>query len=47
MCHLTDDGTMTAIETDAFDGQADAFIEGYRYVPEGEAWIRSDGVRLF
>lgn len=46
ICHLTDDGTMTAIETDAFDGQADAYIEGYRYVPEGETWTRSDGVQF-
>lgn len=46
ICHLTDDGTMTAIETDDFDGQTDAFIEGYRYVPEGETWTRSDGVQF-
>lgn len=46
VCHLTNDGTMTAIETDVFDGQADAYIEGYRYVPEGETWIRSDGVQF-
>lgn len=32
-CHLTDDGTMTAIETDAFDGKCDTYIEGYRFVP--------------
>lgn len=43
-CHLTNDGTMTAVETDAFDGQSECYIEGYRYVPEGEKWIRSDGV---
>lgn len=43
-CHLTNDGTMTAIETDAFDGKANAYIEGYRYIPEGQTWTRSDGV---
>ena len=43
-CHVTNDGTMTAIETDAFDGKCDAFIEGYRFVPNGESWTRSDGV---
>jgi hypothetical protein len=42
-CHITDDGTMTAIETDYFDGKCDAFIEGYRFVPDGETWTRSDG----
>ena len=42
-CHVTDDGTMTAVETDFFDGKCDAFIEGYRFVPSGESWTRSDG----
>lgn len=42
-CHVTDDGTMTAVETDAFDGKCDTFIEGYRYVPAGERWTREDG----
>lgn len=42
-CHVSDDGTMTAVETDFFDGKCDAFIEGYRCVPVGETWIRSDG----
>jgi len=26
-----------------FAGKCDAFIEGYRVVPEGETWIREDG----
>ena len=43
-CHLADDGTMTAVETDFFDGKCDAFIEGYRFVPSGESWTREDGV---
>lgn len=42
-CHVTDDGTMTAVETDVFDDKCTAFIEGYRYVPPGESWTRSDG----
>lgn len=42
-CHISDDGTMTAIETDAFNGKCDAFIEGYRLVPDGESWTREDG----
>ena len=28
-CHICDDGTMTAVETDFFDGKCDAFVEGY------------------
>lgn len=43
-CHLTDDGTMTAVETDFFDGKCDSYVEGYRYIPSGESWTRSDGV---
>ena len=43
-CHVADDGTMTAVETDAFDGKCDAYIEGYRFVPSGETWTRDDGV---
>ena len=42
-CHTSNDGTMTAVETDWFDGKCDAFIEGYRFVPEGESWTRDDG----
>lgn len=42
-CHVSNDGTMTAIETSFFDGKCDAFIEGYRFVPFGESWTRNDG----
>lgn len=28
-CHVTNDGTMTAVETDFFDGKCDVFVEGY------------------
>ena len=42
-CHVVDDDTMVAIETDVFDGKCDTYIEGYRFVPEGESWTRSDG----
>lgn len=43
-CHITDDGTMTAVETAAFDGKCDTYIEGYRFVPGGKTWVREDGV---
>ncbi|MBQ3587965.1 MAG: hypothetical protein II977_05315 [Oscillospiraceae bacterium] len=45
-CHITDDGTMTAVETEVFDGKCNAYIEGFRFVPRGESWKRSDG-RVF
>lgn len=34
-CHVTDDGTMTAVETDYFDGKCDTYVEGYCYDAEG------------
>lgn len=45
-CHLTDGGEMRLIETDVFEGKAKAYIEGFRYVPEGQTWTRSDGVEF-
>lgn len=42
-CHTVNDGTMTAIETDAFDGKCDAYIEMTRFVPRGMEWTRADG----
>lgn len=45
-CHVTDDGTMTAVETVAFDGKCTEYIEGYRFVPTGQTWTRSDGVEF-
>ena len=43
-CHVTDGGGMTPIETDAFDGKCNRYIEGFRFVPAGETWTRKDGV---
>lgn len=30
-------------ETDFFDGKCKRFIEGYRFIPAGQSWTRSDG----
>ena len=44
-CHISNpDGTLTAVETDVFDGKCAAYIEGYRFIPAGSAWTRPDGV---
>ena len=44
-CHTSNvDGTYKEVETDFFDGKCDAFVEGYRFIPSGEAWTRKDGV---
>lgn len=43
-CHTSAAEGLTTIETDAFDGKCDAYIEGYRYIPAGQTWTRADGV---
>lgn len=45
-CHVTNDGTMTAVEDSFFDGKCTTFIEGHRYIPAGHSWTRKDG-RVF
>ena len=42
-CHTSPGEGLTAVETDAFDGKCRRYIEGYRFVPAGESWTRSDG----
>lgn len=44
-CHTTNpDNFFREVESTFFDGKCEAFIMGYRYVPAGESWTRSDGV---
>ena len=43
-CHLSHAEGLTAVETDFFNGMCPEYIEGYRLVPEGQVWTRSDGV---
>lgn len=43
-CHVSDDGTMREFDVSFFDGKCDTFIEGYRYVPSGERWVKPNGV---
>ena len=37
---------MISVETAAFDGKCDTYIEGYRFVPSGKTWVREDGVEF-
>ena len=46
MCHVTDTGSLQAVETEVFDGKCDKYIEGYRFVPEDQTWTRDDGVQF-
>lgn len=43
-CHTASGEGLTTIETDAFDGKCDTYIEGYRFIPAGQTWTRADGV---
>lgn len=43
-CHISNpEGVLTAVETDVFNGKCQTYIEGYRFVPSGQTWTRSDG----
>ena len=45
-CHVSNTGNLQSVETSFFDGKCDKFIEGYRFVPEGQTWTRDDGVKF-
>ena len=43
-CSVTEkEDTVMTVETDFFNGKCNTYIEGYRYVPEGQTWTRKDG----
>ena len=43
-CSVTEKAdTVQTVQTDFFDGKCDSYIEGYRFVPDGQSWQRSDG----
>ena len=43
-CHVTDTGGLKAVETEVFDDKCDFYVEGFRFIPDGEVWVRDDGV---
>lgn len=46
-CSVTEkEDTVQSVETELFDGKCNAFIEGYRFVPQGQVWTRADGVQF-
>ena len=45
-CHVSNDGTMREFDVPFFDGKCTEFIEGYRFVPEGETWTRKAGEKF-
>ena len=42
-CHASPGVGLREFDAPFFDGKCQTFIEGYRYVPEGETWEREDG----
>ena len=43
-CYISPGAERTVVESSFFDGKCQAFIEGFRFVPEGQTWVRSDGM---
>lgn len=46
-CYTAKANGRTAVEAAAFDGKCAEYIEGYRFVPAGETWVREDGVCFY
>lgn len=42
-CYTSNAEDRKAVETDAFDGKCKQYIEGCRFIPAGETWVREDG----
>ena len=42
-CHVSAAEGRRAVETDAFNGKCPEWIESYRFVPEGETWVKENG----
>ena len=45
-CYITPASDRKLVETDAFEGKCRRYIEGYRFVPTGETWVREDGAEF-
>ena len=45
-CHTAPAENLREFDVPYFDDKCDTLIEGYRYVPPGETWTRSDGVEF-
>ena len=42
-CYVSAAEGRRAIETNEFDGKCAEWIESYRFVPEGETWVKENG----
>jgi hypothetical protein len=46
LCHSSPAEGLREFDVPDFGGKCAALIEGYRYVPLGETWTRSDGIEF-
>ena len=42
-CYTSEADGRRAVKTNFFDGKCAEWIESYRFVPDGETWMRGDG----
>ena len=42
-CHVSSGEGLREMNVDFFEGKCKTFIQGYRYIPDGESWTREDG----
>lgn len=43
-CHTLPGEGLEPVESEFFDDKCSCYIEGYRFIPAGRSWTRSDGV---
>ena len=43
-CFTTPADSRREVKTNIFDGKCVEYIEGYRFIPIGETWMREDGI---
>lgn len=46
-CYAESADGLRECESAFFDGKEKRLIRGYRYLPQGEKWVRSDGVTFY
>jgi hypothetical protein len=42
-CYTKNDNNFIEVYTDFFNDKCKEFVEGYRFVPDGQTWTREDG----
>lgn len=45
-CHTAPGEGLMPVQEEFFEGKCTVFVEGYRLVPQGSVWQRSDGKRF-